>query len=111
MSENNVNEVVIDQKIEKRGRPTVEGSNRQIKLAAIAAKVAAGETIKRGRPVSSESSRQIKLATAEFRRLNGETIQRGRPKGSVGVSSNKPKVITADLAGILADLDLSSIEA
>jgi len=38
----------------KRGRPTVEGSARQAKLAAKAAKLAAGESIKRGRPAKAE---------------------------------------------------------
>ena len=33
-----------------KGRPVVETSARQAKLAAQAAKIAAGETIKRGRP-------------------------------------------------------------
>ena len=37
----------------KRGRPTVEGSARQIREAAKAAKIANGETIKRGRPKGS----------------------------------------------------------
>ena len=37
----------------KRGRPTVSTSARQSRLAAQAAKVAAGEVIRRGRPKGS----------------------------------------------------------
>ena len=37
-----------------KGRPAVEGSVRQAKLAARAARVAAGGTVKRGRPATKQ---------------------------------------------------------
>jgi len=47
----------------RRGRPVIEGSNRQARLAAQAARVEAGGEIKRGRPVNADSARQARLAT------------------------------------------------
>ncbi len=38
-----------------KGRPTVAGSARQAKLAARAARVAAGGTVKRGRPATKQT--------------------------------------------------------
>ena len=46
----------------KRGRPTVEGSARQIREAAKAAKIANGETIKRGRPKGATSKPKAEAA-------------------------------------------------
>jgi len=63
----------------KRGRPTVEGSARQARLAARAARVAAGGEVKRGRPASANSARQAKLAAKAAKLANGEVIKRGRP--------------------------------
>lgn len=63
----------------KRGRPTVEGSARQARLAARAARVAAGGEVKRGRPASANSARQAKLAAKAAKLANGEAIKRGRP--------------------------------
>ena len=59
-----------------KGRPTVEGSARQARLAARAARVAAGGEVKRGRPSNPTSARQAKLAA---RAAAGGTVKRGRP--------------------------------
>jgi len=63
----------------KRGRPTVEGSARQARLAARAARVAAGGEVKRGRPANTSSARQAKLAIKAAKIAAGESIKRGRP--------------------------------
>ena len=63
----------------KRGRPTVEGSARQSRLAARAARVAAGGEVKRGRPANGNSARQAKLAAKAAKIAAGEVIKRGRP--------------------------------
>ncbi len=63
----------------KRGRPTVEGSARQARLAARAARVAAGGEVKRGRPANGNSARQAKLAAKAAKLAAGESIKRGRP--------------------------------
>ena len=63
----------------KRGRPTLEGSARQARLAARAARVAAGGEVKRGRPASQTSARQAKLAAKAAKIAAGESIKRGRP--------------------------------
>lgn len=63
----------------KRGRPTLEGSARQARLAARAARVAAGGEVKRGRPASQTSARQAKLAAKAAKIAAGEIIKRGRP--------------------------------
>jgi hypothetical protein len=63
----------------KRGRPTVEGSARQSRLAARAARVAAGGEVKRGRPANGSSARQAKLAIKAAKIAAGEVIKRGRP--------------------------------
>lgn len=60
------------------GRKIDPTSARQIKLAAIEARKAAGEVIKRGRPIESDSARQIRLAEMEAKREKGE-LKRGRP--------------------------------
>lgn len=67
----------------KRGRPVVDGSKRQEKLAA---REAAGGEVKRGRPVKGESKRQQRLAAQEARKAAGEPVKVGRPKGTA-----KPK--------------------
>lgn len=63
----------------KRGRPTVEGSARQSRLVARAARVAAGGEVKRGRPANGSSARQAKLAIKAAKIAAGEVIKRGRP--------------------------------
>ena len=62
-----------------KGRPTVEGSARQARLAARAERVAAGGEVKRGRPAVQTSARQAKLAAQAARIAAGGSIQRGRP--------------------------------
>jgi hypothetical protein len=62
-----------------KGRPTVEGSARQARLAARAARVAAGGTVQRGRPAIEGSARQAKLAAQAARVAAGGEIKRGRP--------------------------------
>jgi hypothetical protein len=71
----------------KRGRPTVEGSARQARLAARAARVAAGGEVKRGRPASANSARQAKLAAKAAKLANGEAIKRGRPAKQAEVAA------------------------
>jgi hypothetical protein len=66
----------------KRGRPTVEGSARQAKLAARAARVAAGGSVERGRPANPSSKRQARLAAQAARKAAGVEIKVGRPKGT-----------------------------
>lgn len=66
-----------------KGRPTVEGSARQARLAARAVRVAAGGEVKRGRPAIETSARQAKLAAQAIRVAAGGTIQRGRPSKKV----------------------------
>jgi hypothetical protein len=66
-----------------KGRPTVEGSARQARLAARAVRVAAGGTVQRGRPAIEGSARQAKLAAQAIRVAAGGTIQRGRPSKKV----------------------------
>ena len=62
-----------------KGRPVVEGSARQARLAARAARVAAGGEVKRGRPAVSTSARQARLAAQAARVAAGQAIKRGRP--------------------------------
>jgi hypothetical protein len=59
-----------------KGRPTVEGSARQQRLAARAARVAAGGEVRKGRPSNPNSARQQRLAN----RVDGVAVKRGRPK-------------------------------
>jgi hypothetical protein len=63
-----------------KGRPVVENSARQMRLAARAARVAAGGEVKRGRPAVETSARQAKLAAQAAKIAAGESIKRGRPK-------------------------------
>jgi hypothetical protein len=74
----------------KRGRPAVEGSARQARLAARAARVAAGGEVKRGRPANTSSARQAKLAVKAAKVAAGEAIKRGRP-------SSKPQTAFAGM--------------
>ena len=46
----------------KRGRPVVEGSQRQLTIKLRNEKVNSGIELKRGRPVNPNSKRQIELA-------------------------------------------------
>jgi hypothetical protein len=66
----------------RRGRPVVNNSARQAKLAAREARVAAGGTIERGRPANPTSKRQARLAAQVARAASGVEIKVGRPKGT-----------------------------
>jgi hypothetical protein len=67
----------------KTGRPVVEGSKRQIQLAARAELIASGAEIKRGRPASTTSKRAIKMQERAERIARGERVGPGRPKVKV----------------------------
>jgi hypothetical protein len=71
-----------ENKTSKRGRPVVSTSARQAKLAARAARVAAGGSIERGRPANPNSKRQARIAAQEARKASGVEIKVGRPKGA-----------------------------
>jgi len=75
------------EKSAKRGRPVIEGSARQAKLANKATKLANGETISRGRPFNPTSKRQARLAAQAARAAAGVEIKVGRPKGSKKVAT------------------------
>jgi len=62
----------------KRGRPVVEGSERQIRLKKQAENKANG--LGKGRPVNPNSVRQLRLAELKAKaEANGGTVKRGRP--------------------------------
>ena len=71
---------VVVEKVERRGRPVVAGSVRQLKLAGIAERIAAGAEIKRGRPVAATSVRQQKFADRAAKEAAGIKVGPGRPK-------------------------------
>jgi hypothetical protein len=75
----------------QRGRPVSNNSARQAKLAARAARVAAGGSVGRGRPAVEGSARQARLAAQAARAAAGVAITVGRPKGS---TSKKAEVAT-----------------
>ncbi len=75
----------------KRGRPVVSTSARQAKLAARAARVAAGGKIERGRPANPESKRQARLQAQADRAAAGIAVKVGRPKGA----TTKPEAVNA----------------
>lgn len=66
--------------IVKRGRPVVENSARQSRLAKRAERLANGGELKKGRPSNPNSARQAKLAAKAAALANGMAIKRGRPK-------------------------------
>jgi len=66
----------------KRGRPVVNNSARQAKLAAREARIAAGGSVERGRPANPTSKRQTRLAAQAARAASGVEIKVGRPKGT-----------------------------
>lgn len=96
-------EVVAETKIEKRGRPVKEGSARQLKIAALNAKIEAGLFAGRGRPSDPNSARAQRIAAMEAKKAAGIVIQRGRPKmekpaeTNVVVELTEPVVETAQL--------------
>ena len=69
-----------ENKTTKRGRPVIENSARQAKLAARAERVANGGSVERGRPSNPNSKRQARLAAQEARKAAGVEIKVGRPK-------------------------------
>jgi len=71
----------------RKGRPTVEGSKRQLVLAARAEQIANGAEIKRGRPSSGDSKRQLKLQEKAERIARGERVGPGRPKVKTEVTA------------------------
>jgi hypothetical protein len=77
---NSVETVETVEVVKSKGRPVVENSARQMRLAARAARVAAGGEVKRGRPAVQTSARQAKLAAQAAKIAAGESIKRGRPK-------------------------------
>jgi hypothetical protein len=64
----------------KRGRPVINNSARQAKLAARAERVAAGGSVERGRPSNPTSKRQARLSAQAARAAAGVAIKVGRPK-------------------------------
>lgn len=95
-----VETTVVNEVKAQRGRPVVEGSARQLKLAGIAERIAAGQEIKRGRPSNPNSSRQARLAAQAARAAAGYVIKPGRPAGS---GSSKATVSISDL---LSDVNI-----
>jgi hypothetical protein len=76
---NAIETVVVTEK--RRGRPIVEGSNRQLDLAAKASRVEAnGGVVRKGRPTNGTSARQMRLAAKEALKAAGVVIKPGRPK-------------------------------
>jgi hypothetical protein len=76
----NLVEAVVTEK-RKPGRPVVEGSKRQLDLAAKMNRVQLnGGIVKRGRPIVGESKRQQRMAEREAKLEAGIEIKRGRPK-------------------------------
>ena len=74
-------ETMFDEQKRKPGRPVVEGSARQLKLAAQQVRAQLnGGVAKRGRPVVADSERQKRLAERESKLAAGIEIKRGRPK-------------------------------
>jgi hypothetical protein len=64
----------------KKGRPIVEDSARQKRIAELAAKKENGD-LKKGRPINTESKRQQRIAELNAKaEVNGGVIPKGRPK-------------------------------
>lgn len=75
-----MNTEVTTTESKRRGRPVVNGSNRQARLEARAARVAAGGSVSKGRPSNPNSARQARLAAQEARKASGISVKPGRPK-------------------------------
>jgi hypothetical protein len=91
----------------KPGRPTVEGSARQIRMAMLEQKKA-DPNFRLGRPVDPNSPRQQKLAELMERRAAG-LAQRGRPKMTEEAKAEAKKQREehyAKLALLLKDVNL-----
>jgi hypothetical protein len=97
--------LAVETKVERRGRPVTEGSARQAKLAARAARVAAGGSTGKGRPASPTSARSIRLAEKAARIAAGVTIKAGRPK------LVKPEVVAEVTAETVPTEVVEAVEA
>jgi hypothetical protein len=89
------NDVMVIE-IKALGRPVNPNSVRQIRLAELAAKKAAGE-LKKGRPVVEDSARQKRLAELEAKRANGE-LRRGRPSNAESARQKRLAELAAKAA-------------
>lgn len=69
-------EIIATETPKQKGRPVVENSARQMRLAARAARIAEGGEVRKGRPSNPNSVRQQRLAA----RVEGVVVKRGRPK-------------------------------
>jgi hypothetical protein len=77
------------------GRPVVEGSARQQRMAARKAALEAG-LLKRGRPSIEGSKRQLKLQARAAKIAAGIELKPGRPKMEKPVESKTPVVETVE---------------
>lgn len=73
-------ETTVATETKRRGRPVVNNSARQAKLAARAERIANGGSVERGRPSNPNSARQARLAAQAARKAAGVEIKVGRPK-------------------------------
>jgi hypothetical protein len=89
----------------KPGRPAVEGSERQKRIAELAEKKK-DPLFRLGRPVDPNSPRQQKLATK-----GKDAAQRGRPKMSDEAKAEAKKIRDAKYAEALAALKPKTITA
>ena len=90
---------LAEEKIERRGRPILVDSARQIRLAA---RAAAGN-VGRGRPANPNSARQARLEAMAAKVANGIEVRPGRPKGSLSKPTND---INASIVAMMADVDI-----
>jgi hypothetical protein len=79
MMENETVVTVTETVVVRPGRPVVEGSARQIRMAEMEAKRASGAKLYTGRPVNENSVRQQRLAAIAAKKENGEKLHTGRP--------------------------------
>ena len=91
--ENTAAEIVATVESKRRGRPAIENSIRQQKIAARAERAAQGISISRGRPSLGDSKRQAKLAERAAKIAAGISVKAGRPAGSKKV---KAEPVVAD---------------
>lgn len=69
-----------------RGRPVIENSARQARLAKRAERLAKGGELKKGRPSNPNSARQLKMAARMNALQSGTAVKRGRPKTEKAVA-------------------------
>lgn len=87
-----VTAVITEKTAGKRGRPVLETSARQAKLATRAARIAAGGSAERGRPANPDSKRQARLSAQVARAAAGIVIKAGRPKSVVKTAETEAVV-------------------